>query len=139
MRISDWSSDVCSSDLGPARLRQAKMHLAADLFVRPVADREIGPPLRICRGDRPVRLADRKAPPGLVVAEGGPCAMHAERVARLGRRRRMPGCYNLPGKHLKPQPAHADLCGGFGAGATSSRSEEHTSTIQSLIRTSHAI
>src|SRR3546814_10539368 len=71
---------------GPARLRQAKMHLAADLFVRPVADREIGPPLRICRGDRPVRLADRKAPPGLVVAEGGPCAMHAERVDRKSTR-----------------------------------------------------
>src|SRR3546814_11038247 len=70
---------------------------SADLFVRPVADREIGPPLRICRGDRPVRLADRKAPPGLVVAEGGPCAMHAERVARLGRRRRMAGCHNPPG------------------------------------------
>src|SRR3546814_20819868 len=81
------------------------MHLAADLFVRPVADREIGPPLRICRGDRPVRLADRKAPPGLVVAEGGPCAMHAERVARLGRRRRMAGCPNPPCNHPKRSEA----------------------------------
>src|SRR3546814_18390542 len=95
------------------------MHLAADLFVRPVADREIGPPLRICRGDRPVRLADRKAPPGLVVAEGGPFAMHAERVERLGRRRRMAGCHNPPGKNQKPHPAHAVLFGGCAAGSPS--------------------
>src|SRR3546814_11234667 len=56
---------------GPARLRQAKMHLAADLFVRPVADREIGPPLRICRGDRPAMLAGRKAPPRSAERRGG--------------------------------------------------------------------
>src|SRR3546814_6527293 len=32
MRISDWSSDVCSSDLGAAQARQRVEHLA--LFVR---------------------------------------------------------------------------------------------------------
>src|SRR3546814_9659591 len=77
--------------------------------------------------------------------------MHAERVARLGRRRRMAGCHNPPGKHQKPHPAHAVLCGGCGAGATSPsfkrwgrsacacRSEEHTSELQSLMRISYAV
>src|SRR3546814_2566168 len=30
MRISDWSSDVCSSDLGGAQVRSALEHLAGD-------------------------------------------------------------------------------------------------------------
>src|SRR3546814_4330070 len=39
MRISDWSSDVCSSDLGRARLRVAGALGAADLAARLIARR----------------------------------------------------------------------------------------------------
>src|SRR3546814_2247148 len=53
LRISDWSSDVCSSDLRPPRRRDG-------------ADREDGPCLgrdraaRVCRADRGRRRAARR-------------------------------------------------------------------------------
>src|SRR3546814_18096377 len=31
LRISDWSSDVCSSDLGPGQLREGRLHRRPDL------------------------------------------------------------------------------------------------------------
>src|SRR3546814_3198844 len=80
MRISDWSSDVCSSDLAERRARGiaalAKVGDAADILrLRPgyidqradLADRGVGlggcqcPELRIARiGDRRVILARRQ-------------------------------------------------------------------------------
>src|SRR3546814_1488892 len=101
MRISDWSSDVCSSDLGlpqGARLllpggglagadaRRDHRHLDGDL---------------LARDDRPDR--------------------HALPLQRHGADRAVAGELHL-GLY------HADL-----------RSEEHTSELQSLMRTSYAV
>src|SRR3546814_9876690 len=87
MRISDWSSDVCSSDL--AALRAGELG---------------GDGLRL-----PLRL------PG-----------HAAHGDRAG----------APGARVRPQPdqhrADRDL-------RSAERSEEHTSELQSLMRTSYAV
>src|SRR3546814_9671401 len=123
MRISDWSSDVCSSDLPP--------HIADD-------DRRKLPPARLA--DRP-----RKA-------EGQPAPARARRdaVARprtLARRRA--GSRHLDGdprsgraghRHRRrwrdaPRKLFEPACDG----AVGDRSEEHTSELQSLMRISYAV
>src|SRR3546814_17626436 len=78
MRISDWSSDVCSSDLRDARIaaklpdaRDAGQHLAADRAVAGELPRRLHPadapfaetPLRqIVRSVRPPSAAQQKRP-----------------------------------------------------------------------------
>src|SRR3546814_3037769 len=117
MRISDWSSDVCSSDLirpAPAvrgRVRPAPRRLGVD---RPAALAAAaaghGVQLRLPpASDRARRLPVRRraAAPAVAVAT----------VAADARRRRA---------------AH-------GARVPPLRSEEHTSELQSLIRNSYAV
>src|SRR3546814_20339408 len=64
MRISDWSSDVCSSDLlalfGTARLRRQK---SGDL----AEHGELGGRCRGARTDGRAELAQEEHPPGLAV------------------------------------------------------------------------
>src|SRR3546814_17125501 len=50
MRISDWSSDVCSSDLEPSRLKVAKVRLP----LHPRQARQPPPPRLPCCARRPV-------------------------------------------------------------------------------------
>src|SRR3546814_20425617 len=52
MRISDWSSDVCSSDLGLARPRSAEQQIPEPDPVAPIPG---GPP---CRDDEPALVPD---------------------------------------------------------------------------------
>src|SRR3546814_5672246 len=103
MRISDWSSDVCSSDLAAGqRLRVAgELELAGGLqFVGRELQRvvmvlaQLGNALRV----------DVEADRGIAASEGG--CQRQPRVAK---------------------PDHGD------------RSEEHTSGLQSLMRTSYAV
>src|SRR3546814_2538917 len=102
MRISDWSSDVCSSDLGR----------------RQPAGRVPG-----AVGDRAVRAAVRGA--GAVVvrpvraAAAGGAAVEAGPVQR--------------------SPARRFAGRGGGDGRAVGRSEEHTSELQSLMRSSYAV
>src|SRR3546814_8972576 len=109
MRISDWSSDVCSSDLEGC-------HLDARLPARPL-------------------LGQHELPAGEV-------------AARLGQQHG-----RLQGKHLVAVEilVQAVVVAGIvaqqqrrrpllsGAMATPKRSEEHTSELQSLMRTSYAV
>src|SRR3546814_2788287 len=103
MRISDWSSDVCSSDLGAGagggKRRPADPRRSAFFRARP---RDRGPRPRAGRrgddGYRGLLDATRPCRSGLLVPVG--------RAAR-----------------------HAD----------EPRSEEHTSELQSLMRTSYAV
>src|SRR3546814_9145962 len=103
MRISDWSSDVCSSDL-----------------------------LKHCRGS----------------------AASSCRLARVGPEVRVePGCRFSPNLPIASLPAHYDAARSRGPGprarfgnklrawpsCTSTRSEEHTSELQSLMRISYAV
>src|SRR3546814_1896663 len=111
MRISDWSSDVCSSDLQPRK---------GQMPAPPVGE-------AVARRDR--RPAGK-----------GPCLLNA---AAVGPAPEHPG-------RLDPQRADAqeprvarrpDLePGGVMIGARlPPRSEEHTSELQSLMRTSYAV
>src|SRR3546814_8018064 len=102
MRISDWSSDVCSSDLG--RLRSARH--PADY--RPWPGQRLGRSLHEVGEPRTV-----PALPGLL---------------RRGGRRLLSRRLAVPGRTARRLTVHA---GG--------RSEEHTSELQSLMRTSYAV
>src|SRR3546814_2253834 len=104
MRISDWSSDVCSSDLRRPRFGQHR-RLRPGMEQARLADR-----LR-CR--ILLLLGERGLQHGLGQRGGGRCA--AGRCA---------GDVTL-----------ADL----GVDADPGRSEEHTSELQSLMRTSYAV
>src|SRR3546814_9833348 len=114
MRISDWSSDVCPSDLG--RIEQP-LHLGhrqhdRDLANLPGADqlaREVGAVERV-REEEPQRADD---------------AVHRW----CGDARLLLLDLELP-----------DILGARGVGrAPEPRSEEHTSELQSLMRTSYAV
>src|SRR3546814_8146348 len=102
MRISDWSSDVCSSDLGNSVCKASQRYPAFALWDRRQA-RKLGFPVGNLGGD---------TPPWANVCDCHPCAH------RLGDY----GTHNLSCR---------DMMG--------SRSEEHTSELQSLMRSSYAV
>src|SRR3546814_10184391 len=113
MRISDWSSDVCSSDL-PDRLRRL-LRRSGNKGRRPI---------RICllNSAEPIqgrRLAIRKASGGK-----SPC----NRVCPLPRARSTSRCSIAPSTTRSRYPADISI-----------RSEEHTSELQSLMRISYAV
>src|SRR3546814_5157992 len=113
MRISDWSSDVCSSDLDaqtwPARARL------------PVA----------ARSRRAV--ADGGCNPAAQRTRGWPCFGFG-RVER-GRGHRRLACAGLP--RARGAPGVRAMVRHAGGGAR--RAEEHTSELQSLMRISYAV
>src|SRR3546814_3228300 len=115
MRISDWSSDVCSSDLRPATGPHGKAP-------RP----ESSTPTRKS-GDRP----RSKGPSTLsdCDAEGIAAAMPARAPRRL-RSHHPSHCKRM--RVLPGHRAHARV-------ARAARSEEHTSELQSLMRISYAV
>src|SRR3546814_2096640 len=112
MRISDWSSDVCSSDLCPCRHRQAarcRVRQGRAGSRPPPHSRKYG-----ANGSRP------SAPPGW----------------RNNARRRLPG---LPARRraARRPPPSRDFR--VRPRPTGRRSEEHTSELQSLMRISYAV
>src|SRR3546814_10286927 len=109
MRISDWSSDVCSSDLAGARALQRRAELPADSLEEFCAERL-------------VELAtDRRA--DLVIDLG------ARRQSRT----------TLRSSSDSARRGHDDLIVGRDRDLRDLRSEEHTSEIQSLMRISYAV
>src|SRR3546814_8062286 len=110
MRISDWSSDVCSSDLCAAPLR---------VLVRR---------LRRCGGVPEGQVQDQRQRHRLLLA------LQERRKSRafalLLQERLWREAQAGPGLALRPDAARNR--------ATPSRSEEHTSELQSLMRTSYA-
>src|SRR3546814_1304005 len=121
MRISDWSSDVCSSDLfdGAAMIARVRPAATGDLphdvicpALHPACTRRDG------LGGRNVFRLDGAAPGG-----GGGAAGT--------------GTVDLMGRCV---PTFFRLGLGGGAGiAAKRRSEEHTSELQSLMRSSYAV
>src|SRR3546814_3857837 len=103
MRISDWSSDVCSSDLG------------IDLFQRQAFDRSVEDVERRggCGEDLPV------------IHRINELAGERDRIARGG------GFHGI----LITRPERGDLA----VELEITRSEEHTSELQSLMRISYAV
>src|SRR3546814_17470440 len=77
MRISDWSSDVCSSDLFPRTMDLAAVHpsaLQVDIVVEHRDD--VGPSLALKPGDQP--------------RAGAACSVNCTSPAELIRRKRHP-------------------------------------------------
>src|SRR3546814_5634268 len=112
MRISDWSSDVCSSDL--LRRRRIGLLLCRDALLVQTAEVD-----RVDQQRREAAVADRI---------GDDLAREREQQARsLDRDQRL---YVLL-RHIAD-----DADAGIGQ---LDRSEEHTSELQSLMRTSYAV
>src|SRR3546814_8720278 len=122
MRISDWSSDVCSSDLADR--------------CNPSVDRatELRQDLRACRG---------------LVRCDPLCSVElidVETVTRPGdRASRLCGSIDIGTRHLARASIHLGDEHHFGAESFEhlrsrrTRSEEHTSELQSLMRLSYAV
>src|SRR3546814_5868720 len=116
MRISDWSSDVCSSDLALHDLRgyelkgEEAQHHAGD-----------------AREDLQDRLED--------LAHPGPGVFR-----EVDRRPEAQGCSHRHGDHGDEQGARHDRLDVVHAAAWEpARSEEHTSELKSLMRISYAV
>src|SRR3546814_5738715 len=122
MRISDWSSDVCSSDLGiPLLFTHDVIHGHRTIFPLPLG--------LACAWDpdlvrRTARVAAMEAAAEGITLAWAPM-LDVARDARWGR------CAESPGE----DPL---LCAAFGT-AMIERSEEHTSELQSLMRISYAV
>src|SRR3546814_4995720 len=125
MRISDWSSDVCSSDLADAQ-----------------AAGDTAQPGRMLAGDPIAHLAHHVVLRG----RGSVEQPHPAELAEAGGGRRGGG--GRPGVDCPPV---GELEGGRGdgcqhrqpeeavGGTAEARSEEHTSELQSLMRISYAV
>src|SRR3546814_5992807 len=110
MRISDWSSDVCSSDLPPAQ------HPA--------------------HADHPSRLSG----PGAGIARHCDlsmenCKMTKLKLGPITEDKPVKVTIDLPGALHRDLVAYADAL----ARENGQRSEEHTSELKSLMRTSYAV
>src|SRR3546814_4178012 len=114
MRISDWSSDVCSSDLRLSAIVPS-CSLRITLAVEQCASVLIGCMGNHKHGFRPAALEQAV----VLARQGGP-------GTRLDHRQRFPEVSGAA--HLMRQPV--DGC---------RRSEEHTSELQSLMRISYAV
>src|SRR3546814_8626406 len=113
MRISDWSSDVCSSDLFVLALVDAQCRLRHALDLR---DDRLALEILQSQGDGLLRAIGNDVEVGdvaFVLEDGG------DRFLDLRRRRR-----------------HLLFAGGL---RVANRSEEHTSELQSLMRISYAV
>src|SRR3546814_4029797 len=124
MRISDWSSDVCSSDLGSL--------VGAELKARGRRFTVIEE-----RGD----LADAARNDGAEVIVGNAVDDKVLQSARLSTAAKLlvaiPEGYDAGQIVQKARASHPDLT--IVARAHSARSEEHTSELQSLMRISYAV
>src|SRR3546814_10238005 len=126
MRISDWSSDVCSSDLVSGRSPEGWARAVAEAASVHGADRVVA---EANNGGAMVesvlRAADMRLPVRLVHASRGRSA-RAEPVAALYESGRALHCGAFP-------ELEDEMCGLL------ARSEEHTSELQSLMRTSYDV
>src|SRR3546814_6461630 len=112
MRISDWSSDVCSSDLRPCA-RRARTSVLFRFRLRHGRDHRRG---------LFAAMADGALDPSRAAPRSYPClAVHG-----------LDGVLRLPDAPDHQRRAGAEPAAGL-------RSEEHTSELQSLMRISYAV
>src|SRR3546814_2909890 len=124
MRISDWSSDVCSSDLvTAAELAEAKN----EILTSTIQNRETAAGKANVLAASVIIDGDPRAADKQLAAIAQVTAVDIQRVART----------YLADEHsaaIRYLPAESAA-----AGAKSDRSEEHTSELQSLMRISYAV
>src|SRR3546814_4365573 len=136
MRISDWSSDVCSSDLCPTRPRPRRCRKRARASARPAKRslserRPTEQPLSI---DALLDDHDALALAALIRrGEVTPLELLKATIARIEARN--PAVNAVV--HRCTDEARAELANGIPDGPF--RSEEHTSELQSLMRISYAV
>src|SRR3546814_1531255 len=126
MRISDWSSDVCSSDLALAIVAVASIGGIVEIAPLFTIDEtvETAPDMRMYT---PLELAGRN----IYIREG--CyACHSQMIRTLRDEVERYGPYSLA---VESSYDHPMLWGSKRTG----RSEEHTSELQSLMRISYAV
>src|SRR3546814_4187509 len=119
MRISDWSSDVCSSDLGEGDRPDLRAGGAG-------ADRRAG------RAAGGVAVADMDHRIPELRLDGAALSRHRRAAGRGPRETGFAADQRDVLRRLPHPPADRGHHG-------MTRSEEHTSELQSLIRTSHAV
>src|SRR3546814_10087541 len=124
MRISDWSSDVCSSDLRHHGQRGARVgHAQAEAALAGFAARVVV--LRTRLGDQVVQAQAFDQPQRLAAAAF---------AHRLHRHDRADAEHQPEQGQPGAQAAAPELLDGLAP-----RSEEHTSELQSLMRNSYAV
>src|SRR3546814_8753489 len=122
MRISDWSSDVCSSDLDRGEHRVGQQHLVA----HPRGGRAVEVAVRrdpVAVLARTRALVEQRVVAQLVPARGRGAPFVEPRAQRVGRQRQ-----------VETRVEAVPVARGDGV-----RSEEHTSELKSLMRTSDAV
>src|SRR3546814_6558579 len=128
MRISDWSSDVCSSDLLPGITGQAQQQ-------RRVKEAETA----WDRGEEAFQEWFSAMQP-----QDRAWFVQTGRYATITGRADLPGVQRIttdapPAVEKKPEPKPGDTPEGWTKQYESDRSEEHTSELQSLMRSSYAV
>src|SRR3546814_9717366 len=137
MRISDWSSDVCSSDL--------LSMLFGWIFINVVA-RVVGTIKNMWRNDRGIAGRDSDASLSLEIS----CAVIPQPLSDRGQAVFSHTAIGPSGPSTQPQPSRAASSASVSAAtvrqpsarrlaASAGRSEEHTSELQSLMRISYAV
>src|SRR3546814_9721321 len=128
MRISDWSSDVCSSDLDLRRPRALARLAIARRVAGARLDADVEPHF-LDRGEQVALHVDRERLQGRDV----------ERVEAIGGRLdQLDEARQKPSERL-PRPGRGDEQGVAPGTRGEPRSEEHTSELQSLMRISYAV
>src|SRR3546814_7679636 len=129
MRISDWSSDVCSSDLSGRHRppEEAPAHRRRGLPDPDAILRLVKSPGEEQGGTGAGRLLVVEDDPGVMMLGGVGAGTHLEPSDAPGQRDHSG---EGRGRHQRCRPL---------AGDPLERSEEHTSELQSLMRTSYAV
>src|SRR3546814_1162795 len=118
MRISDWSSDVCSSDLDLLRTGQIKAR----------------PAMRLIYEQGALALLDADRAPG-------PIGMRRAMEVAIGRAREfhVGWCVARDITHAGAIRQYVEIAAEAGMIGLAMRPEEHTSELQSLMRISYAV
>src|SRR3546814_4003871 len=129
MRISDWSSDVCSSDLG--RAGRGRLPAAAGRVAHG------GGPGRHWTVHRLLRGAAVRADPVALAEVGDVADLRRAQHPELGLHRA--GVAVGAGRAALARLDNPAGVPGAGGGERAGRSEEHTSELQSLMRIPYAV
>src|SRR3546814_5689722 len=136
MRISDWSSDVCSSDLGhrARRLFNALVHQylipGVQIGTRIQVDPNSGAVINVHTTTRPVTPSKGCMLCNQAVSQARLREESISQEMRVGQR--------YINEDDAPAPSVITL-NALGASQAANRSEEHTSELQSLMRISYAV
>src|SRR3546814_1139535 len=137
MRISDWSSDVCSSDLLYAHLvsKKGKRYFALLVFVSAAGRTWSGCSLSWSSPEDVSILSDINGLPSILSGRG--CRAAAWHRGLRCCRRLQPG--QIAPLGTAAPPAKPSAANPHPQGELDGRSEEHTSELQSLMRISYAV